>query len=366
MVAKRLLNFDNFEIMDILSKAQNLEREGKDVIHLEIGEPDFPTPKPILDEGINALKENKTHYTDSRGIVELREKIANKYFLEYNIDVDINNIIITGGSSLALFFALSSILDEGDEVLIKLPTYPCYKNFIRFLGAKPIYFKNLEELEKKVNKKTKAIILNSPSNPTGEVLEKEIYKFAYDEIPYVVSDEIYNGLVYEGNCFSAIEFDENLEKTILINGFSKLYSMTGWRLGYLISNSEIIDSCLKLQQNFFISAPTISQFAALKAFSSETEKYVKEMIKEFDRRRRLVLKYMKEFNWKVGNPVGAFYVFPYIGRDGKKFCEELLNKKYVALSPGEEFGCKYNIRISYSNKYERIKEGLERIMEYIE
>ncbi len=354
-----LKDFDNFEIMDILSKAQKLEREGKDVIHLEIGEPDFPTPKPIVDAAKKALKDNKTFYTDSKGIIELREKLGEKY--NFNPD----NIIITGGSSLALFFSLASILEKGDEVLIKNPTYPCYKNFIRFLGGKVIYFKDENDLLEKITKKTKCIILNSPSNPTGEILNKEIFKISYEEIPFIVSDEIYSGLVYEGKSYSIKDFDENLEKSVLINGFSKLYSMTGWRLGYLLTSLNIIDDILKLQQNFFISAPTISQYAALKAFDKETLKYVEEMKKEFNRRRKLVLKYMKEFNWYVGNPVGAFYVFPYIGSDGKKFCEDVLQKKFVALAPGEEFGSKMNIRISYANSYNKIKEGLERIKEMI-
>ena len=365
MLSKRVLNFESFEVMDILALAQKFESEGKKVIHLEIGEPDFDTPKPIVEEGIKALKDGNTHYTDSRGILELREKISGLYKADINPD----NIIITGGSSLGLFFALSSIIDEGDEVLIQNPCYPCYKNFIRFLGAKPVFCDfTVESLEKALSDKTKAIIINSPSNPLGEVVDKEIYEFAYENIPYIISDEIYNGLVYEGRCYSAIEFDENLEKTILVNGFSKLYAMTGWRIGYVMSNDEIIDAILKLQQNIFISAPTVSQYAALRAFEKETEKEINNMIKEFDRRRKLVLKYVKDFGWEVNNPIGAYYVFPNIGKDGREFAYKLLKEKYVALTPGIGFGSKgkNHIRISYANSYENIKEGLERIKEFLD
>ncbi len=370
MLSKKLLNFESFEVMDILALAQKLENEGKKVIHLEIGEPDFDTPKPIVDEGIKALKEGKTHYTDSRGILELRKRISELYKNKYKADINPDNIIITGGSSLGLFFALSSIIDEGDEVLIQNPCYPCYKNFIRFLGAKPVFCDfTVESLEKHLSDKTKAIIINSPSNPLGEVVDKEIYEFAYENIPYIISDEIYNGLVYEeGKCYSAIEFDENLEKTILINGFSKLYAMTGWRIGYVISNEKIIEAVLKLQQNLFISAPTISQYAALKAFEKETEKEINSMIKDFNKRRKLVLKYVKDFGWKVNNPIGAYYVFPNIGEDGREFAYKLLKEKYVALTPGIGFGSKgkNHIRISYANSYENIKEGLERIKDFLD
>ncbi|NPA62749.1 MAG: pyridoxal phosphate-dependent aminotransferase [Methanococci archaeon] len=370
MLSKRMLNFDSFEVMDILTIAQKLESEGKHVIHLEIGEPDFNTPKPIIEEGINSLKDGKTHYTDSRGIIELREKICELYLKKYGVNLNPNNnVIITGGSSLGLFFALSSIIDEGDEVLIQNPCYPCYKNFIRFLGAKPVFCDfTIESLENAISKKTKAIIINSPSNPLGETVKKEIYEFAYDNIPYIISDEIYNGLVYDGKNYSAVEFDENMEKTILINGFSKLYAMTGWRLGYVISNSKIMDAILKLQQNLFISAPTISQYSALKAFEEETEKIVKKMLNEFNRRRKLVLKYVKNFGWKVNNPIGAYYVFPNIGEDGKEFTYKLLKEKHVALAPGIGFGSKgkNHVRISYANSYENIKEGLERIKEFLE
>ncbi|WP_456375550.1 pyridoxal phosphate-dependent aminotransferase [Methanocaldococcus sp.] len=368
MLSKRLLNFESFEVMDILSLAQKLEKEHK-VIHLEIGEPDFNTPKSIVEEGIKSLKEGFTHYTDSRGILELREKISNLYKNKYKADINPDNIIITGGSSLGLFFALSSIIDEGDEVLIQNPSYPCYKNFIKFLGGKPVFCDfTVESLEKAISNKTKAIIINSPSNPLGEVVDKEIYEFAYEYIPYIISDEIYNGLVYEGKCYSAIEFDENLEKTILVNGFSKLYAMTGWRIGYVISNKKIIEGVLKLQQNLFISAPTMSQYAALKAFEKETEKEINNMIKEFNRRRKLVLKYVKYFGWKVNNPIAAYYVFSNIGEDGREFAYKLLKEKYVALTPGIGFGSKGKncIRISYANSYENIKEGLKRIREFLD
>ncbi|AEF95697.1 pyridoxal phosphate-dependent aminotransferase [Methanotorris igneus] len=367
MLSERVINFESFEVMDILAKCEEMERRGEDVIHLEIGEPDFDTPKPIVDACLNALKDGKTHYTDSLGIYDLREKISEEYKGEYGVDVSPNNIIITGGSSLGLFFAISSIIDKGDKVLIQNPSYPCYRNIIKFCGGVPVYC-NFEDIESYISKRTKAVIINSPSNPLGEVISREIFEEIYENIPYVISDEIYSGLIYEGKHISAIEFDENLEKTIVVNGFSKLYAMTGWRIGYVISNKEIINAILKLQQNLFIAPTTFVQYGALKVFDEDVKKARDEMIKEFDRRRRLVLKYVKSFGWEVNNPIGAYYVFPNIGMDGREFSTKLLEEKKVATVPGIAFGSagKNHIRISYANSYEKIKEGMERIEEFIE
>ena len=274
MLSKRLLNFESFEVMDILALAQKLESEGKKVIHLEIGEPDFNTPKPIVEEGIKALKDGNTHYTDSRGILELREKISELYKDNYKADINPDNIIITGGSSLGLFFALSSIIDEGDEVLIQNPCYPCYKNFIRFLGAKPVFCDfTVESLEKHLTDKTKAIIINSPSNPTGSgYTQKELEALGdilkKNKHVFILSDDIYEHISYEGfKFFTIAQIPELKERVLTMNGVSKSYAMTGWRIGYAAGPKDIIKAIGKIQSQSTSNPSSISQAAAVEALN---------------------------------------------------------------------------------------------------
>ncbi len=369
MLSSRLQAFTPFEVMEILDIANNLEKQGKKVIHLEIGEPDFSPPPKVIRETINALKNGKTSYTSSYGIKTLREKVVNYINNKYKTKLNIENTIITPGTSLGLFYALSALLEKDDKILLLNPTYPCYPNFIKFLEGKVIYAKwDLEDIKKKIREnKIKLALINSPSNPLGIQIDKEVLNFLYEHIPLIVSDEIYQGLIYEGKELSSLHFDPSLEKTIYLNGFSKYFGMTGFRLGYILAKKEVIEAILKLQQNLFLCPSSFSQEGAIYAFDEESIDYIENIKKELDRRRRLVIKLLKEANIDFIYPTGAFYVFVNIKRNSKNFCKKLLLKKQVALTPGSGFGPGNEnfIRISYANSYENVKEGMKRFLEFL-
>lgn len=370
-----------FEVMEILARAQELEKLGEKVIHLEIGEPDFDTPEKIRNAAISAIKEGFTHYTNSQGIEELREKLAEHLNAMLGVDTLTSEIIITGGVSPALLFALQTIVDRGDEIIITDPTYPCYPNFIKIVGGKikrvelnkeKNYSFNIDKLSELISKKTGGILLNSPLNPTGTYLnEKElkaIVEIAEDYNSYIICDEIYSGLVYDRERSPSI-LQQGYDKAIMLDGFSKLYAMTGWRIGYAIANKDIIRGMTKLQQNFYICPSSIAQKAAIAAL--ECKKEVEEMKKEFDKRRRFVFnKLCKIEGIKVSEPKGAYYIFPDISsfsQDSHSFAKMLLEKTKVALTPGSAFGRsgEGHIRISYANSLEALKEGIERLKEFI-
>lgn len=369
-----------FEVMEILARAQELEKLGEKVIHLEIGEPDFDTPEKIKNAAISAIREGFTHYTNSQGIEELREKLSEHLNAILGVDTLPSEIIITGGVSQALLFALQTIADRGDEIIITDPTYPCYPNFIRIVGGKikrvelkeKNYSLNIDKLSELISKKTRGILLNSPLNPTGTYLtEKElkaIVEIAEDYNSYIICDEIYSGLVYDRERSPSI-LQQSYDKAIMLDGFSKLYAMTGWRIGYAVANKNIIGGMTKLQQNFYICPNSIAQKAAIVAL--ECKKEVEEMKKEFDKRRRFVFnKLCKIEGIKVSEPRGAYYIFPDISsfyQDSHSFAKMLLEKAKVALTPGSAFGRsgEGHIRISYANSLEALKEGIERLEEFI-
>lgn len=375
MIAK----IEPFEVMEILARAKELERAGEDVIHLEIGEPDFDIPKKAKLESIKAIKEGFTHYTESKGMPELREAIAE--YLSSNLDLHISSdkVLITGGVSLGLLYSLSTILDKGDNVIVPDPSYPCYPNIIRFVGGRvktvgleEDFSLNIEKLKENIDGKTKAIILNTPSNPTGTYLSsrelKGITEIAEDSDIYVISDEIYSGLVYDRKRSPSI-LEQNYEKVIMLDGFSKLYAMTGMRIGYAVSTTEIIEDMDKIQQNLYICPSSISQRAALA--SLECERDVEYMKRKFNERRKLVYRKLKKINGvKVIEPKGAYYIFPDIRKictDSNKFAEKLLEKEKVAVTPGKAFGKngEGHIRISYSTSIEKLEDGLNRIENFI-
>ena len=369
-----------FEVMEILARAQELEKLGEKVIHLEIGEPDFDTPEKIKNAAISAIKEGFTHYTNSQGIEELREKLSEHLNAILGVDALPSEIIITGGVSQALLFALQTIVNRGDEIIITDPTYPCYPNFIKIVGGKikrvelkeKNYSFNINKLSELISKKTRGILLNSPLNPTGTYLtEKElkaIVEIAEDYNSYIICDEIYSGLVYNRERSPSI-LQQSYDKAIMLDGFSKLYAMTGWRIGYAVANKNIIGGMTKLQQNFYICPSSIAQKAAIVAL--ECKKEVEEMKKEFNKRRKFVFnKLCKIEGIKVSEPRGAYYIFPDISsfsQDSHSFAKMLLEKAKVALTPGSAFGRsgEGHIRISYANSLEALKEGIERLEEFI-
>ncbi len=362
--------------MDVLEKAHELESQGHSIIHLEIGEPDFPTPECICRAAHDAIKRGETHYTHSLGIIELREAICRDYHKRYQVNVDPGQILVTSGTSPAMFMIFSALLEAGEEIIISDPHYPCYPNFANFMGATPALVKvseedgfqlRAEEIKKKIGPKTKAILINSPSNPTGNLLSGCRMEEIAELGPPVLSDEIYHGLVYGEKEHSILEFTNN---AFVLNGFSKLYAMTGWRLGYLIVPPEFVRPLQKIQQNFFISAGSVSQWAGIAALE-EARADVDRMKGIYDKRRRYMVSRLRELGFGLTvEPVGAFYMLAnakHLADSSYKLAFEILEKAGVGVSPGIDFGqnAEGYLRFSYANSLENIKEGLNRIEGFI-
>jgi len=364
-----------FIVMDVLEKAKEMERRGENIIHLEIGEPDFDTPEPVKEAAIRALKDGQTNYTHSQGLPELREEIARYYYDTYGVDISPDRIIVTSGTSPAMQLVFSALLNPGDEVIISDPHYPCYPNFIRYADGVPVTVKvhekdgyryTINDVKNCLGSRTKAILINSPSNPTGTLLPPENLE-ALAELPVpVVSDEIYHGLVYKGRARSMLEFSD---RAIVINGFSKLFAMTGWRLGYAIVPAEMVRSLRNMQQNLFICASSFAQHAGIAALKYCFE-HVEKMRREYDTRRQFVLKKLKEVGLGTeAEPTGAFYVLANarkFSNDSYRLAFDILERAKVAVTPGIDFGSNAEgyLRISYANSLENIAEGMERLKNY--
>lgn len=372
IITQRTQNIPPFIVMDVLERAHELERQGCDIKHLEIGEPDFPTPQCICEAAKEAISRGETHYTHSLGILELREAICEHYHAKYGVSIDPGRILVTSGTSPALFMVFSALLEQGDEIIMTDPHYPCYPNFAEFLGAKPSRVKGYEEdgfqlrpeaVKKKIGPRTKAILINSPSNPTGNLLSKDRMAEIAQLGPPIVSDEIYHGLVYGEKEHSILEFTDN---AFVLNGFSKIFAMTGWRLGYVIAPPEFIRPMQKVQQNFFISAGSISQWAGVAALTKAHED-VERMRRVYDERRRFMIGRIRELGFGVAvEPAGAFYILAnarHLTESSYDLAFEILEKAHVGVTPGIDFGknAEGYLRFSYANSIENIKEGLNRL-----
>ena len=369
----------SFIVMDVLERAQEMERAGESVIHLEVGEPDFNTPEAVKNSAIEALSRGDTHYTHSLGTPGLREAICNYYEKTYGIrNIDPGRVIVTSGTSPAFLVAMSAILECGEEVILSNPHYACHPNFVRFLEAVPKMIPVYEEdgfqyrpeaIRAALTPRTKAILINSPANPTGNLLEADRMAEIADMGRLILSDEIYHGLVYKGRARTALEFTENC---IVFNGFSKLFAMTGWRLGYLIAPEYMIRPIQKMVQNFFISANSVAQAAGYTALTdpSVTEQVAK-MRETYNRRRQYMIARLREIGFGITvEPTGAFYVFANARRftdDSYSFAFEVLENAKVGVTPGVDFGSNAEgyIRFSYANSLENIAEGLDRIERYV-
>jgi aminotransferase len=368
-----------------IRKFFDLVAESKDVVSLGVGEPDFPTPAPMKDAGVQAIEMDYTAYTSNYGLLELRERISEKLKRENNLSVSPKDgILLTAGTSEALDLAFRAILNPGDEVIVPEPSYVSYNPCVWFAHATPIPVRMIEEnsfrvrpqdVKKKITKKTKAIIVASPNNPTGSVLIKEdlegIAELAIRHDLIVISDELYEYLIYDGlKHYSIGSFKGMEDRTITINGFSKAYAFTGWRLGYAAASPDIIENMMKIHQYVMLSAPTIAQYAALKF--TESWRYAREMVSEYDKRRRLLAAGLNEIKGiSCVMPKGAFYVFANIKKTGmssEQFAERLLKEAGVAAVPGSSFGPggEGYIRFSYSVSRDTIKEALERIKKFMD
>jgi aspartate/methionine/tyrosine aminotransferase len=376
MITQRAADINPFIVMEVLEAAQAMERAGEDVVHLEVGEPDFDTPDCIKEAALKALADGKTHYTHSLGLPELREAICDHYLSRYGVRLSPDQVIVTSGTSPAMAILFSTLLQKGDEVIISDPHYACYPNFIRFFDGTPVSIPVSEEegfqytpeaIREKITPATKAILINSPSNPTGNLLSPErMARIASLGVP-VISDEIYHGLVYGEAEHSILEFTDN---AFVLNGFSKAYAMTGWRLGYLIAPPALIRPMQKIQQNLFISANAFVQWAGVAALR-EAEPDVVRMRKLYDERRIFMLRRLRELGMGISvEPTGAFYVLGNVKaftQNSYEFAFEILRRARVGVTPGIDFGpnCEGYLRFSYANSLENIAEGMNRLERFL-
>jgi aspartate/methionine/tyrosine aminotransferase len=382
MISKRTEEMTSFIVMDVLERAQELEREGTRIIHLEVGEPDFDTPDCVKAAACKALEDGFTHYTHSLGLFELREAICQYYRKHYQVSVDPDQVIVTSGSSPAIFMVFAALLEKQDEVIISDPHYACYPNFIKFVDGKPVTIPVYEEdgfqyrpevIRENITSQTKAIFINSPSNPTGNLLSadrmQQIAELTKCErCPYIVSDEIYHGLVYEGQAHSILEFSDH---AFVLNGFSKQFAMTGLRLGYVIAPRPFIRPMQKLHQNFFISANAMIQQAGIAALKNAGAD-VARMQGIYNKRRKFMIRRLKELGFGITvEPTGAFYVFAnakQFSNDSYKLAFDMLEKAHVGVAPGIDFGKNGEgyLRFCYANSMENIEAGMERLEKYLE
>jgi len=381
MISNRTKEMTPFIVMDVLEKAHEMERQGVHIIHMEVGEPDFDTPQCIKDAACKALDNGHTHYTHSLGMIELREAISEHYLKTYSVSVDPDQIVISSGTSPAMFVMFATLLEKGDQVIISDPHYACYPNFIKFVQGEPVNIPVYEEdgfqyrpdaIKKKITGKTKGIFINSPSNPTGNLLSKDRMEAIAalslkPHSPYIISDEIYHGLVYEGKEHSILEFTE---KAFVFNGFSKLYAMTGLRLGYMIAPKQFIRPIQKVQQNFFISANAMVQVAGIAALKHAGEDILR-MKRIYNERRQYIIRRLKDMGLGITvEPTGAFYVFAnakHISNNSYKLVFDILEKAHVGVTPGIDFGKNGEgyLRFSYATSMENIAEGMDRLEKYL-
>ena len=367
-----------------IRKFFDIVSEMKDAISLGVGEPDFDTPWHIRDEGIYALEKGKTFYTSNAGLKELREEISKKVQRVQGVEYDpMSEIIVTVGGSEAIDIGLRAMINEGDEVIIPTPSYVSYEPCAILADAKPVII-NLkgenefrlkpEELLNAITPKTKALILPYPNNPTGAIMEKsdleKIAKIILDNDLYVLSDEIYSALTYKEKHTSIVSLDGMKERTILIDGFSKAYAMTGWRLGYACAPKELIKQMVKIHQFAIMCAPTTSQYAAISALKNG-EKDVEMMVRAYNQRRRFLMDSFRKMNLECFEPYGAFYVFPCIkefGMTSEEFATRFLEEEKVAAVPGNAFGNSGEgyLRISYAYSIENLRIAMERLQRFVE
>jgi len=390
-LSEKILNLPESETLRISAIAKNMKAQGIDVVSLSAGEPDFPTPEHIKEAAIQAIKENFTKYTQNQGIPELINAIIEKFRRDNNIEYKPSEILVSSGAKHSIFNALQAICNPGDEVIIPSPYWVSYPAMVALVDAKPVILKTdistnfkitPEQLKEAITPRTKALIFNSPSNPTGTVYtEQEIRKIAevvYEKNIFVISDEIYEKIIYDEKHFSMASIKELRDLVITVNGVSKAYAMTGWRIGYMGANEEIVKLANRVQGQVTSNASSISQKAALAALTG-TQEPVRKMVNEFKIRRDFLCSELKQIpGVEVFVPAGAFYVFPkvssYYGRryngfeikNSNDLCEFLLKEEKLAIIPGDAFGMDECVRISYAASMEELMKGVERFRKALE
>lgn len=377
---RRIDQIEPFRVMQLLERAKELEAEGKKIIHMEIGEPDFPTPASVIEAAKSALDSGDNFYTPSTGSPVLQKALSAWYLEEYGLTVAPERIMITPGTSGAFSLIYAALLEASESVLLSDPGYPCQRNFIRLTGAEPInvpvgpetrYHLSANLIEKNWIEGTRAAVVINPSNPTGTLIEDAELKAAAETCRrlggYLISDEIYHGLTYGTKARCALEFDDS---AIIVNGFSKRWAMTGWRVGWVIVPDDLIDACRRVMQNIFIAAPTLSQYAATAALQNRDD--VEMMRQAYGERRTYLLQELPKLGFNiVVEPQGAFYIYAdvsSISDDSRRFCWQMLEEAGVAITPGEDFGSyksARHLRFSYATGLDDIREGIARIRHFL-
>ena len=382
-VAARMAHIEPFEVMEIQTLAREVEARGHDVIHLEIGEPDFRTPQPVVDAAKRALDEHRMYYTSALGLAPLREAIAGFYRTRYRVEVDPGRVIVTAGSSAALLLAFGVLLDQGDEVLLADPGYPCNRHFVRTLGAVPRaiavgpesrYQLNADLARAHWGPKTRMAMVASPANPTGTLVTRAetaaLAELAREKGGTLLMDEIYHGLTYGVDTHTGAEEGEDV---FVVNSFSKYFQMTGWRLGWLVAPPRLVRTIETLAQNLFISPSAVAQHAALACFTPETLAIAEARREELDARRRFLVPALESLGFKVPVvPQGAFYIYAdcsAVAPDSFTLARRILTEAHVAVTPGKDFGANHperHIRIAYTQTVARLEEAVARIGKLLE
>jgi aspartate aminotransferase len=381
ILSKKSEDIPPFYVMEVLESAQALEKEGRHIIHLEVGEPDFPTAPHICEAACASINRGATKYTHSQGLLALREAIAESYLQKFGVELSPNQVIVTSGTSPGLLMVFMALLEKRDEVIMSNPHYACYPNFVKYLGGTPAFVYTSEAngfalepetVRQCLSPNTKAILINSPSNPSGHVMSPEnlqgLAAIAEERGIPIVSDEIYQGLIYSGEDHTILEYTKN---AFVLNGFSKLYAMTGWRLGYIICPPECVRGIQKIHQNFFICANSFVQEAGIAALKGPQEQ-IAEMTQTYNKRRQYMLKRLLGMGLDVAKePMGAFYVLAdarKYSHDSLELSRRILNEAGVAVTPGIDFGngAEGYLRFSYANSIENIGEGMDRLEAFLE
>ncbi|AKH19676.1 aminotransferase [Sedimenticola thiotaurini] len=382
MIAERMASIRPFYVMELLARARELEQSGRSIIHMEVGEPDFDTPGPIVAAGMRALEQGFTHYTAAVGIPELRAAIAADYGRRYGVKLDPARVLITPGSSGALQLVMSILVNPGEAVMMADPGYPCNRHFVQLVSGQPVtvsvgpesgYQLTAEIIEREWSDNMRAVMVASPSNPTGTLIKRDelekIYQVVKERGGVLIVDEIYQGLVYGAEPFTGLEVTDDL---FIINSFSKYYGMTGWRLGWMIAPERYMGAADRLAQNIFLSAPTPAQYAALAAFEDETQRIVEQRCAAFQERRDYLLPALRELGFEIPvEPEGAFYLYAncrQITSDSSAFAHDMLESEGVAITPGKDFGDnqpEQHVRFAYTTSMERLTEGVTRIARFI-
>ncbi|MBD3612510.1 MAG: aminotransferase class I/II-fold pyridoxal phosphate-dependent enzyme [Hydrogenovibrio crunogenus] len=385
-IADHAKTIQPFRVMKILGEAKALERQGKDIIHMEIGEPDFESLECVHDAVKTALDQGKTHYTPTLGLPELRHKLSEFYADFYRANVKSDNIMLTPGASSALQLALTALLNPGDKVLMSDPTYPCNRQFVQLLHGELVllpveadsdYQLTLAHLKRHWQDGIKVVMVASPSNPSGTVIEQDelikMAEFAATKNAYFLVDEIYQGLVYDRPAESILSHDHPPDNVIVINSFSKFFNMTGWRLGWMVAPSHLMSVLERLGQNLFLSAPTPSQYGALRVLEKEALMQLEGRRKIFERRRNTLFHAMQDAGIppKV-LPQGAFYLYWDVSDytdDAEQFCSRLLAETGVAITPGTDFGthkAHQHVRLAYTTSEDQLKQAVLKIRAFID